>query len=71
MDNTVINKMIFHYKPDDNRLLQRKLDTYEVLEEEYFGCHPCINTSTLKIRIADILNKFLPYAGHEPIFVEL
>ncbi len=43
----------------------------DVLGEEYFGCHPCINTSTLKIKTADILNKFLPYVVHEPTFVEL
>lgn len=43
----------------------------EIVESEYFGCHPCINTSSLKIRISDILNKFLPYTGHEPLIVEL
>ena len=43
----------------------------EVTESEYLGCHPCINTSSLKIKTADILNKFLPYTGHEPAIVEL
>lgn len=43
----------------------------EIVESEYFGCHPCINTSSLKIKISDILNKFLPYTGHEPLIVEL
>lgn len=43
----------------------------EIVESEYFGCHPCINTSSLKIKMDDILNKFLPYTEHEPIIVEL
>jgi len=43
----------------------------EVLEKEYFGCHPCINTSSLKIETSDILNKFLSYTGHKPVIVEL
>ncbi|WP_326908014.1 prolyl-tRNA synthetase associated domain-containing protein [Sedimentibacter sp. MB31-C6] len=42
-----------------------------VLEDEYFACHPCINTSTLKIKTSDIMNIFLPLTNHEPIIVEL
>lgn len=42
-----------------------------VAEGEYLGCHPCVNTSSLKIRTADILNKFLPAVHHEPIIVDL
>ena len=38
---------------------------------EYFGCHPCRNTTSLKIRTQDILDVFLPSVGHEPLFVEL
>jgi len=43
----------------------------EINESEYFGCHPCINTSSLKIKTKDILDKFLPYTGHIPLIVEL
>ena len=35
-----------------------------VLEQEYYGCHPCVNTTSLKIRTDDILNKFLAHTGH-------
>lgn len=38
-------------------------------DAEYLGCHPCINTSSLKIKTSDILEKFLPYVGHAPTFV--
>lgn len=31
---------------------------------DFIGCHPCINTSSLKIKTADILEKFLPHINH-------
>ncbi|MCI8853956.1 MAG: prolyl-tRNA synthetase associated domain-containing protein [Lachnospiraceae bacterium] len=43
----------------------------QVAQEEYLGCHPCINTSSLKLSMADVLEKFLPAVKHEPIFVDL
>lgn len=43
----------------------------DVLESPYIGCHPCINTSSLKIPTKDILEKFLPYTGHTYQIVEL
>lgn len=49
----------------------RLLIDRDVLRNEYIGCHPCVNTSSLKIRTEDLLNKFLPYTGHTPVFVEL
>lgn len=55
---------------DENNYVQLLIDK-EVLQGEYFGCHPCVNTSSLKIRASDLLTKFLPYIGHEPIVVEL
>lgn len=36
----------------------------DLLREEYVGCHPCINTSSLRIRTADIFEKFLPQVQH-------
>ncbi len=43
----------------------------DLLKDEFIGCHPCINTSTLRIRTSDILEKFLPEVGHEYAVVEL
>ena len=37
----------------------------DVLKGEYIGCHPCVCTSSLKIRTEDILQKYLPAVGHE------
>lgn len=43
----------------------------EVLEDETFGCHPCINTSSLKLKTREVLDKFLPAVHHKAIIVEL
>ena len=37
----------------------------EVAEAEYLGCHPCINTYSLKMKTTDVLERFLPAVGHE------
>ena len=43
----------------------------DVLKGEWFGCHPCMNTSSIRMRLADLLDKFLPAVHHEPVFVDL
>ncbi|MCC8068122.1 MAG: prolyl-tRNA synthetase associated domain-containing protein [Clostridiales bacterium] len=43
----------------------------EVAESEYLGCHPCVNTSSLKLRTADVLEKFLPGVHHTYRVVDL
>lgn len=49
----------------------RLLIDEDVIKEEYLGCHPCINTSSLKVMTKDIIDKFLPYTGHAPEYVKL
>ena len=36
----------------------------DVLADEYFGCHPCVNTSSLKLKTRDMIDRFLPAVGH-------
>lgn len=43
----------------------------DVLQEEYLGCHPCINTTSMRLPMKDMLEKFLPYVGHEYMTVDL
>lgn len=43
----------------------------DVLKDKYIGCHPCMNTSSLKIKTADILEKFLPAVHHDYVLVDL
>ena len=43
----------------------------DLLKGEYIGCHPCINTSSLKMKTADVLGPFLKAVHHEMITVKL
>ena len=53
----------------DNRVqLLLVRSTYQAA---YFGCHPCLNTATLRIETSDLLNLFLPHVGHKAIIVDL
>ena len=37
----------------------------DILKDEWLGCHPCINTSSLRIRVADIFGPIREAMGHE------
>lgn len=57
---------------NDKNLRVRLLIDKDVIDHHQFiGCHPCINTSSLKIRTQDILEKFLPCVNHPYTVVEL
>ena len=43
----------------------------DVLKEEYFGCHPCENTSSIRFKTKDLTEKILPALGMEPVIVTL
>ena len=43
----------------------------DVLQGEYIGCHPCINTTSLRLRTADLVERIIPAMGHEPTYVDL
>ena len=43
----------------------------DVLKGEYIGMHPCINTSSLRLRTADLMEKVIPAMGHAPTLVQL
>lgn len=49
----------------------RLLMEREVYEAEYLSCHPCICTSSLKFKTRDVLDKLLPYTGHDVTVVDL
>ncbi len=42
----------------------RLLIDEDIINDEYLGCHPCVCTSSLKIKTRDVLDKFLPATGH-------
>ena len=56
---------------NDSEKRVRLLIDKDILEEEYFACHPCINTSSLKFKTSDLLEKILPALGHPYTVVDL
>ena len=67
-----------------NVIMAREGDTYitkenrvkllvdaQVLEEEFLGCHPCVNTSSLRLRTGDVFDTFLKEVHHEMTVVHL
>ena len=43
----------------------------EVIKREYIGCHPCINTSSIRFKTSDFIEKIIPALNHEPVFIDL
>ncbi len=46
----------------ENRV--RLLIDEDVLKDEWLGCHPCVNTSSLRLRVRDVVERFLPAVHH-------
>ena len=56
---------------NDHGKAVRLLIDRELLEEGFIGVHPCVNTSSLKLRLSDLLEKILPAMEHDYTAVEL
>ena len=56
---------------NDSERAVRLLVDRDLLREENFGCHPCINTTSLRFKTTDLFDTILPALGREPTFVEL
>ena len=48
---------------DQDHTVQLLIDE-DVLKDEYLGCHPCVCTSSMKLKTKDVVEKFLPATGH-------
>ena len=55
---------------DKDHAVQLLVDE-DVKNSEFIGCHPCVNTSSMKIAAKDIFDVYLPAVGHEPRIVTL
>ena len=55
---------------DQSHRVQLLVDR-DLLQAENFGCHQCINTSSLKMKTKELFEKVIPAMKHEPIFVTL
>lgn len=43
----------------------------QILQGEFFGCHPCVNTTSLRLCTADLMQKLLPAMGHEAMILNV
>lgn len=43
----------------------------EVLKEEWLGCHPCVNTSSMKLKTEDAFGNYLRAVHHDMTVVHL
>lgn len=53
----------------DNRV--RLVIDEDVLKGEEIGCHPCINTSSIKFKTSDMIEKIIPAMNHDVTVVTL
>lgn len=70
LDNTPGSASVLGLMNDRDNRVQLVIDR-DVLRHEFVGCHPCINTSSLRLRVSDLMEKLLPAMHHSPILVEL
>lgn len=43
----------------------RLLIDRDVLNSQWVGCHPCVNTSSIRLYVKDLVEKFLPFVKHD------
>lgn len=55
---------------DHENMVQLLVDE-ELLTQEYVGCHPCVNTSSLRLKTKDVFGKFLQEVRHDYKMVKL
>ena len=55
---------------DKERRVQLLIDE-DVLDGEYIGCHPCINTSSIRFKVKDLVEKVIPAMEHDFVKVKL
>ena len=56
---------------NDSEKKVRLLVDKDIFDQEYFACHPCINTNSLKFKTTELFEKLIPAMGHEPTLIEL
>lgn len=55
---------------DHDRKVLLVIDS-ELLQYEYFGCHPCVNTATVRLSMRDLMDCIVPESGHQYKVVNL
>ena len=70
LDVTPGSVSVLGLRNDHDHIVQLLIDS-DVLQSEYVGCHPCINTSSLRMKTKDLMEKVIPALQHEPVIVNL
>lgn len=70
LDVTPGSASVLSLMNDKENRVKLLIDT-EVLQNEYFGCHPCMNTSSLRISVSDLKEKIIPALSHPYTEVKL
>lgn len=70
LDITPGSLSVFGLMNDKDNRVQLLIDE-DVLKGECIGFHPCINTSSLRLKTADLVDKVIPAMGHAPRLVHL
>ena len=70
LDITPGSVSIMGLMTDKEKKVQLLIDK-DLLNEAYFGCHPCINTSSLKFSTEELEKKIIPALEHPPVYVNL
>lgn len=55
---------------DKNNVIKVVVDK-DVLTQEYFGCHPCVNTSSLRLKTTDVFDTFMKAVNHDFMAIEI
>jgi Ala-tRNA(Pro) deacylase len=70
LDLKPVSVSILGLMNDKNHRVKAVIDE-DVLKEEMFGCHPCVNTSSLRMKTSDLIHVILPAMGVSPVYVKL
>ncbi len=70
LDITPGSVSVMELMNDHDKKVQLLIDK-DVMKNPYFGCHPCINTSSLKFTTEDLKNKIIPELEHAPLMANL
>ncbi len=70
LDTTPGSVSVMGLMNDKENQVQLLVDE-DVLKDEYFGCHPCINTSSIRLKCRDVFEVFLPAVHHNMMVVKI
>ena len=70
LDITPGSVIVMGLMNDKEHRVQLLIDE-DVLDGEYIGCHPCINTSSIRFKVKDLIEKVIPAMGHDFVKVKL